>query len=102
MNVVEEWEREQDLELKAEHFFSELMRDENEIADVILSGGLAPIWLIKLLEYTEAFESDEKFHEIARPLGTNNAFMALFAAKELRNCIVKVLENRAYVMAERT
>lgn len=102
MNIVEEWERERDLELKAEYFFSELMQDENEIADVILSGGLAPIWLIKLLQFAESFESDEKFHETARPVGTNDAFKALFAAKELRNCVTKVLSERALRMAERT
>lgn len=102
MNIIEKWEREEELALKAERFFSELMQDENEVVDVILSGGLAPIWFIKLLQFAESFESDENFHKIARPLGTNDAFKALFAAKELRNCVAKVLAERAYSMAQRT
>lgn len=102
MDIFEQWKREEDIKADAERIFLSMLRDEHEITDVFLSGGLAPVWLFRLLELTESFETDEKFYEVAKPLGTGDAFKALFAAKELRQSLVKVLAERALTLAERT
>lgn len=102
MNIVEQWEREDLLASRAEEIFLGMMKDEREITDVFLSGGLAPVWLIKLLVYVEPLETDAQFHKAVEGIGTGDLFKALFAAKEMRNCIVKALSERAYNLAQRT
>lgn len=102
MELIEKYRREDELNLQTEYFFEQLMKDENEIADVLITSGLSAIWLIKVLKFAEEFETDDKFFALVKGMDTGAAFNTLFAAKELRVTISKHLYERARTLAERT
>lgn len=102
MELIEKYEREDAIEMQTEHLFAEMMEDENELADVILTSGLSAIWLIKLLQFAKEFDTDEKFFAMTKGMGVGPAFHALFAVKELRVLMSKYIYERARMLAERT
>jgi len=98
--LLEQIEREQDLERSTDFWHRELMTDQAELVDALGEPDMMATWLIDLLKHAEALETDKAFFAAAKALDVGPAFHTLFAARQLRVTMSRYMEKRAQRMAE--
>lgn len=87
-------------EQRAERLFFQMMLDEQEVVDAISSDLTTTNWLMTLIGYTKAIETEEKWREHTRQIPTELFYLA-HAARQLRANLVRVIDQRAERLAER-
>jgi len=88
-------------EQRAERLFFQMMLDEQEVVDALMSDAQASNWLMTLLGYAKAIEGEEQWREAARPLTVGKVFYLANAARQLRKHVARVIDQRAERLAER-
>jgi hypothetical protein len=98
--LLEQIEREQDIEHSTAYWHKELMTDQDEVINALLEPDMMATWLMKLIKYAEALETDEQFHAATKALDIGPAWHTLLAARQLRVTMSRYMEKRAQRRAE--
>ena len=98
--LLEQIEREQDLEHSIAYWHKELMTDQDEVTSAITEPYMMGTWVMKLLKHAEALETDEQFYAATQMLDIGPAWHTLNAARQLRVTMSKYMEERARRYAE--
>jgi len=99
--LLEQIEREQDLEHSTNYWHRELMQDQDEVTSAITEPYMMGTWVMHILKYAEALETDEQFWNATKTLEIGPAWHTLNAARQLRLTMSKYMEERARRFAER-
>lgn len=98
--LLEQIEREEDVEHSTNYWHKELMTDQDEVINALLEPDMMATWLMKLIKYAEALETDQQFYAATKTLEIGPAWHVLHAARQLRLSMSKYMEERARRFAE--
>lgn len=98
--LLEQIERERDIERSTDYWHRELMADQDEVINALLEPDMMATWLMKLIKYAEALETDEQFYAATKMIDIGPAWHTLNAARQLRVTMSKYMEERARRYAE--
>ena len=98
--LLEQIEREQDLEHSTAYWHKELMTDQDEVTSAITEPYMMGTWVMHILKYAEALETDAQFYAATKTLDIGPAWHTLNAARQLRLTMSKYMEERARRFAE--
>lgn len=98
--LLEQIEREQDLEHSIAYWHKELMQDQDEVTSAITEPYMMGTWVMRILKYAEALETEEQFYAATEALQIGPAWHVLNAARQLRLSMSEYMEERARRFAE--
>lgn len=98
--LLEQIEREQDIEASADYWHKELMTDQDEVTSAITEPYMMGTWVMRILKYAEALETDEQFYAATKMLDIGPAWHTLNAARQLRLSMSEYMHERARRFAE--
>ena len=98
--LLEQIERERDIERSTDYWHRELMTDQDEVINALLEPDMMATWVMHILRHTAVLETDEQFYAATKMIDIGPAWHVLHAARQLRLSMSKHMEERARRFAE--
>jgi hypothetical protein len=95
--------QEEEEELRFEHFFRSILKDQAELCDILQTDDESFGWLVCLLEHAAKIESEKDWQSFCHSdqIDWGRAFELGFCARKLRSHVVSLAAERARILAQR-